>query len=52
MAQSLVFLGAGASQPFGIPTMQQLVSEFEEEIKKSNKPSVRLYSKIKTIQQK
>lgn len=52
MAQSLVFLGAGASQPFGIPTMQQLVSEFEEEIKKSNKPSVRLYSKIRTIQQK
>jgi len=29
----LVFLGAGASRPFEIPTMQEMVTKFEEEIK-------------------
>lgn len=50
MAESLVFLGAGASQPFGVPTMQHMVAEFEKEI--AGKPSNELYAKIRSIQQK
>ena len=51
MTISLIFLGAGASRPFGIPTMQELVNEFEKELDKTSE-NWRLYSKIKSIQEK
>ena len=34
--KSLFFLGAGASVPFGIPTMTKMVSDFEERTRKPN----------------
>ena len=43
----LIFFGAGASKPFGIPTMQAMVMEFEEELKDSNQKLFRFYSEIK-----
>ena len=43
----LIFFGAGASKPFGIPTMQDMVMEFEEELKDSNQKSFEFYSEIK-----
>jgi len=44
---TLLFLGAGASQPFGIPTMTQMVTKFEERLKKENIKGQYLYSAIK-----
>ena len=44
---SLVFFGAGASKPFGIPTMQDMVSEFEYKLKNENPEIIYSYSKIK-----
>lgn len=49
---TLLFLGAGASQPFGIPTMTQMVTMFEESLKKENAPEVFLYNQIKEKLQK
>ena len=43
----LIFFGAGASKPFGIPTMQEMVIEFEEELKNNNQKLFRFYSEIK-----
>lgn len=43
---NLVFFGAGASKPFGIPTMQEMVNSFEESIK-SNEELWHFYCKIK-----
>ena len=43
---SLVFFGAGASRPFDIPTMQEMVSDFEKTLK-GNKELYDFYSKIK-----
>ena len=45
---SLVFFGAGASKPFGIPTMQEMVLDFENMIKYS-KALYDFYSKIKGV---
>ena len=45
---SLVFFGAGASKPFGIPTMQEMVSDFESMLK-DNKELYDFYSKIKGV---
>lgn len=50
--QVLLFFGAGASRPFGIPTMQEMVEQFEKELTDKGKPEKRLYSKIKQIQEK
>lgn len=44
----LVFFGAGASNPFQIPTMQEMVAEFEGELSKNTK-LYDFYSKIKRI---
>ena len=46
----LIFLGAGASRPFGIPTMQEMVDEFEKYLKENNRKEFQLYEKIKKIQ--
>ena len=44
---SLVFLGAGASKPFGIPTMQEMVDKFEERLERDDAKCFALYSRIK-----
>jgi len=44
---TLLFLGAGASSPFGIPTMTEMVSKFEKYLKDENIPQRLLYSQIK-----
>lgn len=49
---TLLFLGAGASRPFDIPTMQEMVDEFEESLKKDTPREHLFYSKIKKTQQK
>ena len=47
MANLLWFIGAGASAPFGIPTMQKMVVEFGEGLKKSESSAeISLYDKI------
>ena len=45
---SLVFFGAGASKPFDIPTMQEMVSDFENMLKDS-KALYDFYSEIKCV---
>lgn len=54
MADTLFFLGAGASAPFGIPTMQGMVDSFEEELRAQTsnaqaqaKSETELYTSIK-----
>ena len=42
----LVFFGAGASEPFGIPTMEKMVKEFEEQIEE-DKELLPFYCEIK-----
>ena len=44
---NLVFFGAGASRPFGILTMQEMVSEFEKTLKDDQSDLFQFYSKIK-----
>ena len=44
---NLVFFGAGASKPFGIPTMQEMVNEFEAKLN-SGSALQELYSNIKS----
>ena len=44
---SLVFFGAGASRPFGIPTMQEMVTEFENEIKDKHPECYEFYCNLK-----
>jgi len=46
---SLVFLGAGASRPFGIPTMQEMVTEFEKKLNEDDEKCFEFYSQIKEI---
>lgn len=46
---SLVFFGAGASKPFGIPTMQEMVDEFENDLEKKDPKLYRFYVEIKNI---
>ena len=43
----LVFLGAGASRPFEIPTMKEMVTEFEKEVKSSEPKLFQYYTEIK-----
>ena len=47
MTKSICFVGAGASVPFGVPTLAQMTESFEEKI--SNAPSLesRLYDDLK-----
>lgn len=50
MTETLIFLGAGASSPFGIPTMKDLVKLFEADLKKhGDSPEVDLYGRVKEI---
>lgn len=44
---SVIFLGAGASKPFGISTMQEMVTEFEEKLGKDSPELYQYYSEIK-----
>jgi|CXWL01.1.fsa_nt_gi hypothetical protein len=48
----LLFLGAGASKPYGIPTMKEMVSTFEEYLKKNNPLGFNFYSQIKNSLEK
>jgi len=50
MSKVLLFLGAGASQPFEIPTMTKMVTSFEEELQKNHDEKYfKFYSEIKQI---
>lgn len=44
---NLIFFGAGASAPFGIPTMREMVEKFESYLSKENINGRNLYSNIK-----
>jgi len=44
---TLLFLGAGASQPFDIPTMTGMVTKFEKHLEENNISERFLYSRIK-----
>ena len=44
---NLVFLGAGASKPFDIPTMQEMVDQFEKELRLKANRSQNFYLDIK-----
>jgi len=50
----IIFLGAGASKPFGIPTMKEFVEEFEKELKgkdsnyRGTSDELRIYKNIRT----
>lgn len=48
MPTSLCFFGAGASVPFGIPTMARLVDQLEERLASEYSPCVVLYREIKS----
>jgi len=48
MKPYLFFLGSGASVPFGLPTMRQMVNEFEESLEKYS-PVQKLYDLVKII---
>jgi hypothetical protein len=44
------FFGAGASAPFEIPTMKQMVADFEQELsKKGTKDEIEIYNDIKKV---
>jgi NAD-dependent SIR2 family protein deacetylase len=47
MTNFIVFLGAGSSVPFGIPTMTELVKGFEQKIKSSYSQTLNLFNDIK-----
>jgi len=47
MSEFVVFVGAGASKPFGIPTMTEMTEDFEKELKKSSLPGITLFDEIK-----
>lgn len=47
---ALIFFGAGASRPFGIPTMKELVELFETNLEKpGDSDEAELYKKVKEI---
>lgn len=48
----LLFFGAGASRPFEIPTMQEMVVSFENSLKDVKPEAKALYTKIKGILEK
>ncbi len=43
MEDCIVFMGAGASVPFGVPTMTEMVNKFEEDLEKKCSANVDLY---------
>ena len=47
MDKSIVFVGAGASDPFHIPTMTKLVEDFEDKLRSSYSPHLSLFEDIK-----
>lgn len=47
MSNFVVFLGAGASAPFGISTMTQMATDLELNLKERLSPQLRLYQDIK-----
>ena len=47
MSNFIVFLGAGASATAGIPTMSQMVEEFEVDLRNRLSPLLSLYDGIK-----
>lgn len=49
MVVPLLFFGAGASRPFGIPTMTEMVSKFEVHLKKENVKGRYLYERVKDL---
>ena len=50
MTNAVFFFGAGASAPFGIPTMQGMVSEFEKTLQEGAKSEERrLYEEVCTF---
>jgi len=50
MANTILFFGAGASAPFGIPTMQQMVEDFETSLLPGNKAEEQvLYQDIRAF---
>lgn len=46
---SLVFFGAGASKPFGIPTMQEIGNQFEGVLEKKYPEAYKFYAEIRNI---
>lgn len=48
MARSLCFLGAGASVPFGIPSMTRMAAGFEEMLRSNYSPTIPLLDEIKS----
>ena len=44
---ALIFFGAGASAPFGLPTMTEMVDKFEKHLKDQNLPERSFYEQIK-----
>jgi len=46
MSEFVVFVGAGASKPFGIPTMTEMTKNFEEELRKTFLPGITLFNEI------
>lgn len=47
MGRVLVFFGAGASRSFGLPTMTEMVTKFEEYLEEQNLPERYFYKQIK-----
>ena len=52
MKDILIFLGSGASVPFGLPSMKEMVDRFEKKLEKSNRITnretmIQLYRSIK-----
>jgi len=47
MSEFVVFVGAGASKPFGIPTMTEMTEGFEKELKKHSSPGITFFDEIK-----
>lgn len=45
----LLFLGAGSSKPFDIPTMKEMVVEYEKQLEKTDKEGFNFYSGIKQL---
>ncbi len=50
MANLLWFIGAGASAAFGIPTMQKMVTDFEQELKeRASQAEIDLYEDVRSF---
>ncbi len=47
MGGSLLFFGAGASKPFGLPTMTEMVTKFEKYLEEENIIERYFYKQIK-----